>query len=102
MIVRTLEAFLSSKGALLTFFAQSGLQLPKPDPVRPPIRLTDEDIGEVVRDRVKMIKNRYTLHTVCSSRCYWRDLASGILQPYCAQLPRGKIYIAFGSSDFFV
>ena len=38
----------------------------------------------------------------CSSRCYWRDPASGILQPYCVQLPRGKIYIAFGSSDFFV
>ena len=65
MIVRTLEAFLSPKGAHLTFFAQSGLQLPKPDPVRPPIRLTDEDIGEVDRDRVKMIiKNRCTLHTV--------------------------------------
>ena len=35
MIVRTLEAFLSPKGAHLTFFAQSGLQLPKPDPVSP-------------------------------------------------------------------
>ena len=35
------------------FFAQSGLQLPKPDPVRPPIRLTDEDIGEVDRDSVE-------------------------------------------------
>ena len=37
----------------LFFFAQSGLQLPKPDPVRPPIRLTDEDIGEVVSDRLE-------------------------------------------------
>ena len=53
MIVRTLEAFLSPKGAHLTFFAQSGLQLPKPDPVRPPIRLTDEDIGKFDRDRVE-------------------------------------------------
>ena len=40
---------------------QSGLHLPKPDPVRPPIRLANEDVGEMTRHRLLTLLTKITV-----------------------------------------